>query len=179
MSGQDESTGALTFERDPYEHAASLGCEVVLPKPYQLQIDLDTDADLVRMDNMIAVLQRNEIHVAVEKITTSRSGNRHAYVRVNGMTRGVGCETTDGYDSDISPLLRIALQACLGSDPKRELLSLLRIAKGSGRPPTLFYELLPEKEPALLMKPILRAMKFAKRAVDALADATRPDKHGY
>jgi len=58
--------------------------------------------------------------------TTSRNGGEHVYFEVEG--------------EDLTPIERVLLQACLGSDPVREVLSFLRI-KRNHPTPTTFFEL--------------------------------------
>jgi len=124
---------------DPYS-ACPDGFTVVQPKKWELFLDLDTPSSLDQYDAMLLLLQKQ--FVAVEyKRTTSRNGNTHVYLIVPAL------------DFDDDNILRCALQACLGSDPKHELLSLLSILRSSPAPPTVFYERdltsTPTQEPVL------------------------------
>ncbi len=117
--------------RDPIAYGQAQGLEVHLPAPTELLLDLDIPAAEQQCAWMIRYLQ---VHVSAEitvRYTTSKSGNRHAYVTLKGFP-------------DLTPMARIALQAVLGSDPKRELLSILHVLRQDGIPPTVLYEV-PEK----------------------------------
>jgi hypothetical protein len=116
---------------DPYEVADELGLEVLVPKADELFIDIDTDAQAAQLDRQLAVLASNKVHATVTRMGPSRTaGHLHAVVKL---------------DREVTPTERILLQAVLGSGPKRELLSWLRIHTESGREPTVFFE---EKEAA-------------------------------
>lgn len=118
------------LEDDPYKKAAELGAQVVEPGPDELFIDLDdgTDAHL----NLVALAESAGIDLTIERSVASKTpGHYHIYCRV-------GLDDTPF--SRLSPELRIALQACLGSDRRRELLSLARILTKTRRPPTVFFE---------------------------------------
>lgn len=119
---------------DPILIAKEQGLVVVEPEDNQLLIDIDNGADEAIYREMLEVLENNGIDYAEEKRTVSRGGNTHIYGRI----------LIEGFKDDaaieVDPLLRVALQACLGSDRKRELLSLLRIVLKLQRTPTLFFE---------------------------------------
>lgn len=100
-----------SLDRDPYEHAQSLGLQVVTPEADQIFIDLDDEADRAVMLEVIAMFGRNGYTLRVEKETESKSGKRHVYIRA-------------GFP--LTEIERVALQACLGSDRKREALSIMR-----------------------------------------------------
>lgn len=113
---------------DPFALAEAEGLTVVIPGPYDLQIDIDDGAAaLQRMSEGLEAL-RSYYSVTEMKRTTSRGGGTHVYLAI------------DGIDLGDNPILRCALQACLGSDVKRELLSILRVITRTNRPPTLFFE---------------------------------------
>lgn len=119
---------------DPQETADRLGLEMVLPGPRELFVDLDSIGDLTHYEAMLALCA--EIagkDISPAKRTVSPGGNTHAYL-VSGFL------ATFGDGSKEQAILRIALQACLGSDRKRELLSLLRILFCLDCPPTVFFE---------------------------------------
>lgn len=104
---------------DPKTTAAELGLEYVTPGPYDVFLDIDDIPSGAHMQRMFDLLRKNKIEFTEMKRTTSKSGNTHVYIR---FTRAVG---------DIE---RIALQACMGSDRTRELLSVLRIWANTTRP---------------------------------------------
>lgn len=119
---------------DPRDVADRSGLEMVLPGPRELFIDLDSHADIAHHDEMMGLLaELAGKDVSPLKVTTSAGGNTHAYLLSRFLS-----EFDDG--SREQAILRIALQACLGSDRKRELLSLLRVLFRLDRPPTVFFE---------------------------------------
>lgn len=133
------------LEEDPVAVAAKLGLAVVLPKRNQLLIDLDSDSHERVFEHMVDVLRSNGVSVVVDRITESAGGNKHAYVTFYGV-------------GEISKEMRVALQASMGSDRKRELLSALRILKKTRKEPTVFFE-----RPENVLSEPTRAIKFASR----------------
>lgn len=112
--------------KDPFTAAMEQGLDVVVPQPDELFIDLDNDADIAHFKLTLPILQR--FCEAVEyRRTISKGGNLHAYVRVK-------------WPVALHPATRIALQACLGSDRKRDLLSLIELTQGTPWPTVVFFE---------------------------------------
>ncbi len=97
------------------EEAKAQGLEIVQPKPNELLLDLDSQQDGYVMDALLPILRDYGFAVTISKVERSRHGNKHAYLVC---------------PRDITELERIALQACLGSDRKRELLGLMRVFQG-------------------------------------------------
>lgn len=121
------------FYKDPVKEAAEQNLKLVLPESSQhLLVDIDSEDDEIHLLHMIHdVLASNRINVEIEKSIPSRSGepgHKHYYLRISG-------------DDLIlhTPVDRILLQAVLGSDRKRELLSYLRLRRTSYYP-TVFFE---------------------------------------
>ena len=112
---------------DPQIEANRRGVRAVYPGPRELFMDIDSNAASLSMAEMLGVLSSNGIKVTITDDHPSKSGLPKRHVT---LTMG----------RDVSPIERIALQACLGSDPKRELLSLLRIWINADRPATCFFE---------------------------------------
>lgn len=113
---------------DPYADAAAAGLVVVVPQRDELQLDIDTPEDLEHYEQMRQLLQDTGYYVQEVRRTKSVSGNTHVYVRALWTER-------------LSVLERIMLQAMLGSDRKRELLSYLRHKSGDkSKPPTVLFE---------------------------------------
>lgn len=113
---------------DPQQEADERGLVLVLPDPFELFLDIDDQDSLRNYQAMLLVLAENQSGpplVTEAKRTTSPGGNTHVYLR---------------FARPLSDLERVAFQACLGSDRKRELLSLLRIEFCLARPPTVFFE---------------------------------------
>jgi hypothetical protein len=106
-----------------YEAAAERGQIVVRPGSYDVQLDIDSEQDLSIMEGQLNLLRENGIQIGEVRRTTSRSGNKHVYLRL---------------PRHLTNTERIALQATLGSDRKRELLSLLRVWGGNSEPTLLF-----------------------------------------
>lgn len=125
MTGKSAMTAAEPYFKDPREVADRLGLACVLPEPNELFIDLDDEGDRTHLDAMLALLASLGIYVERVKETVSKSGRAHVYLR--------------SLSYDLDPLLRIALQACLGSDRKHELLSLVRVLTNQ-LPATVFFE---------------------------------------
>jgi hypothetical protein len=98
---------------------------VVLPKSNELFIDIDSDADLAEFDRNYGVI--NELFCIDEyevKPSRNKERGKHIYVKLG---------------QNVTPTERILLQAILGSDRKREALSLWRIHHNDPDP-TLFFE---------------------------------------
>jgi hypothetical protein len=116
---------APNSERAIHE-AKLLGLEVVFPAADELQIDIDNSADYEVFLEHIGILERYYCTAFEPKETLSRSGGdcKHITVKLH---------------HKISNTERILLQAVLGSDRKREILSLLQEWGGDAHP-TLFLE---------------------------------------
>lgn len=105
------------------------GKRVVLPKDNQLQIDIDSEEHYAVFLRSAEVLLRNWLDgpdIQVEDHPSS-SGHPRRHITLT-------------LPFTVEPWQRIALQAALGSDPVRELLSATRLLKGDIHP-TLFVEL--------------------------------------
>lgn len=107
------------------EAAAANGLCVSFPAHNELQIDLDTPEDNERFARSWEIAAR-EFGLKPEHrtITPSKSGEG-AHVRVR-------------MPFTLTPWQRIALQAAMGSDPVRELLSAVRLHAGDPSPTLLF-----------------------------------------
>lgn len=109
-----------------FQEAKDQNCKVVLPSEYDLQIDIDSEADFKVYTKHKEIFLKH-YGIVQETVAPSKSGQpgkQHITLTLK---------------SPVTPLERIALQACLGSDRKRELLSLSRI-KINDPHPTLFLE---------------------------------------
>jgi hypothetical protein len=112
----------------------SKSIKAVTPNRFTAQIDLDTKNDVKTFRKMVYILRaRTNLYAQAcfdmprfisTRIHRSKGGHWHAKIVC---------------DKPLSDITRIALQAVLGSDRKRELLSLCRYFAGS-RYPTLFFE---------------------------------------
>ncbi len=105
------------------EEAKAQGLEIIQPEANELLLDLDSQQDGYVMDALLPILRDYKFNVTIRKVERSRHGNKHAYLI---------CPRAITY------LERIALQACLGSDRKRELLGLMRVFQGISPVTVLF-----------------------------------------
>jgi len=111
-----------------FEEAEAIGGRVVLPEANELQIDIDSKVELDEFHKRLRRLENNVPNFRQSYlIYPSKSGNPNKF------------HITIPLQSDVTPWQRIALQACLGSDPIREILSAARLLKGDPYP-TLFIE---------------------------------------
>jgi hypothetical protein len=106
---------------------AAEGFEIHLPKANELFIDIDNKQHYEAFQRSWAVLRANGIVLSVKE-TPSKSGGACKHIRV----------TVAGI-KELTDMERIAWQAALGSDPIREILSIVRALKGDAHP-TLFAE---------------------------------------
>lgn len=119
---------------------------MVVPGDHEVFIDIDDEKpdskvstrQRARMQLGIETLERNGATVTTLKETRSRNGGAHIYLHVE-------VEGWDGRD----PVTRCAIQAALGSDNVKELLSLFRVWNKVERPPTTFFEV-PETEEQII-----------------------------
>ena len=115
--------GNLTFE-SAKTAAKDKGLEILLPKSNELFIDLDSNADFNLFKELLEIFKQYEDVENHTFTNSSRPGHRHAIVRLN---------------RTVTEFERIAFQAMLGSDRKREVLGYARIKSGEPHP-TLFFE---------------------------------------
>jgi hypothetical protein len=116
------------------EVAANLGRIVVLPKANELQLDLDSEGDLVafqaRFTRLREILGETKdkgcVLYTIAPSPSKRPGRYH-------VTVSLPLDVRDNAH-------RIFLQACLGSDPLREILNWRRNEAGDPQP-SLFFEL--------------------------------------
>jgi hypothetical protein len=107
------------------------GYKVILPAANELQLDIDNEEQFKKAEDMLGLLsvmlqREDEDWVVSWKEGPSKSGLPHRHITVK-------------MPFPIDNGERIALQAICGSDPKRELLSLIRLRKGLISP-ILFFE---------------------------------------
>lgn len=126
FSTDEEAEMAYRGDDAVFEKGERDNLRVVIPAHNELQIDLDGDAQYMHYQEMLKLFKAKGFKFT-EQVNPSKSGlpNRHVTLTL-----------TDSID----PWQRIALQASLGSDPKRELLSAARILNGDPYP-TAFLEL--------------------------------------
>ena len=109
--------------------AASKGCVVLVPEPDELFVDLDTEHAVKCFARGLEIIAScNPGLVIASNVRPSPSGilfRSHGFVRLSRPVK-----------DDVE---RILLQAMLGSDPIREILSWRRIQLGIDEP-TVFFE---------------------------------------
>lgn len=125
LTGSEFSEGQKPSNQYAFDRALKEGLRIRLPLGNQLFIDLDGDEDLATFEGLLKILSDN-IGVVDHVITPSKSGLPHRHIIVN-------------LKHKVTMLERIALQACLGSDRKREILSFIELSNGDSAP-TLFFE---------------------------------------
>lgn len=108
---------SLKHEQQHIEEKLEAGFEIIKNDDYTLTFDLDSDEDLMTFKSRIGFLERKGIGIQSCEITESKGGNYHAVIKTDA-------------NVSISESLRIAIQACLGSDWKREMLGVLRQLNG-------------------------------------------------
>jgi hypothetical protein len=133
----EEGSRPYDLNRAVDKLAEERGLAVVRSAPNLLMLDLDTpEQEKTWESNKFLLTDRfdglfvmrghaGDVLDGVALETTSQSGNRHVYVWL------------------LAPLTegeRIAMQAALGSDPKREMLNLARLRKHGEAGITLFEE---------------------------------------
>jgi hypothetical protein len=108
------------------EQAKAKGCIIVEPKPSELFIDIDSEQDLAYFKKQIVRIElRMPCVWRVQPSPSAKAGRYHVYV--------------DFHPRALDPWQRIAMQAVLGSDRIRELISVQRLLDGDAAP-TLFFE---------------------------------------
>lgn len=123
-----ESEAPLEYEDDSEKassKAKELGLDIIPPGPNEVQIDLDTPADIKHLNAGLKILKDKHEGYKLTQLTTSKSGNKHVYIT---------------FDRKWEPMERIIVQACLGSDRKRELLGMMRILNNTSTMPSLLFE---------------------------------------
>jgi hypothetical protein len=111
---------------DPNEAAKELGLVVVESNSTTLLLDIDSKTAYRQTERLLESLNKNlpDLVHSVHQ-TTSKSGNLHIYIKLN---EPLPLET------------RLLLQAALGSDPMRELLSYIRTTKGIRKVASVLFE---------------------------------------
>lgn len=114
----------MSFAFDPDEYASEMGLDIIEPKPKELQLDIDFKEMPKFFEKHLDIL-RQMYGVSEIRKTVSQSGNIHVYIQLV---------------QDITPTERILLQACLGSDLKRELLTFKNTQDENNTRPQFLYE---------------------------------------
>jgi hypothetical protein len=108
------------------EQAKERGCVIVEPKPNELFLDIDSAEEMAYFEKQIRrVAVRWKLTWTASESPSGKMGRYHVYVTF--------------FDRELDHWQRIALQAVLGSDRIRELISVHRLLDGDAAP-TLFFE---------------------------------------
>jgi hypothetical protein len=132
-SATDERRRHHEPEQDGIRAGGEGGLEVVTPKPNELFIDIDGEADMKTFRENVAIFDELVMTIAGKKVMPSKSGDparRHIIVTLS---------------RDITDTERLLFQLMLGSDRKRELLGYVRVLNDDPTP-TLFFEKAPPGE---------------------------------
>lgn len=105
------------------DHAKNRGLTVIEGSSNHLLIDIDSGAAHDQFDRMILFLGDKLSILSIEWWYSKSGKHKHYYITLG---------------EHLSAVQRIALQAILGSDPKRELLAIIRSTKGVAEPSLLF-----------------------------------------
>lgn len=102
--------------------AAELGLVIIEPQDNVLQLDIDCGSQMDQYEKQIAAVR--SIYGVVETVqTVSKSGKSHIYLRLK---------------DNLHIEERIAIQASLGSDPRRELFTLRNLREKRDYPLFLY-----------------------------------------
>lgn len=127
MEQEVESKGKYTIEsyNAAIQKAKDAGLEVIVGDEWHMLLDFDnTDVLPERYHVGIQILNNNGFYCHEEAIWRSKSG--------------LGFHVVVKLETPIDIYRRLALQAALGSDPKRELLAVMRASNGVAEPSVLF-----------------------------------------
>lgn len=127
LENQQAWDESYDFDQRAEEVAQKRGQVIVYPKPGQIQIDIDSEAQLAEVQRRIKrMYDMDVIPFKTGVISKSKTpGHYHMTVTID--------------DDGVSEWQRIALQAVLGSDPLREYLNCMRLLSGVEKP-TRFFE---------------------------------------
>lgn len=124
----------VSFEQGGLD-AIAKGCTILVAPPDRLFLDLDSEAAVRQFDKVLPEWNRHDVNgglrLEVVERYYSESGppNQHVILKVHPSERRDGTLTFEE---------QIALQAILGSDPTKEMLTMLRYWQGVEKPIRLF-----------------------------------------
>lgn len=127
MEEYDDESYANTERLDFIKRQEAKGMVINYPEANELLIDIDTTDQYNTFLQQLEILERNIVGLDREliKCWASKSGLPACHISVRLP-----------FDL-VTPAMRIAFQAALGSDPMRELLSLVRLKNGDDFPTIL------------------------------------------
>jgi hypothetical protein len=103
------------------------GLKIVYPKNNELFIDIDTEKQWLDFQERMVVYTNHFGNDHTYKVSPSISGLPHRHIVVT-------------LPFEINDIMRIALQAVLGSSPSRECMSIYKLLDDDLQHPTLFME---------------------------------------
>jgi hypothetical protein len=106
------------------ERSKTTGERVIFPADDELQLDIDSEADLAVYRDLRTILTEAHFWSELSCVPSKTAGHYHVTMKLS---------------HPVTAMERLLLQACLGSDRKRELLGYLNLTRGDQRP-TLFIE---------------------------------------
>jgi hypothetical protein len=110
-------------KQEVVEIAGRRGLVCIFPQADEILLDVDYGPFKLEMEKMLETLGANgyAFSLANSLTTASTGGNKHVYLALIALRPGL----------ELTPAMRVVIQTCLGSDPKREFLSMLRIVGGA------------------------------------------------
>ena len=136
---RDEEEYEDSVFRDPEEVADENGQIVVYPAKNECQLDIDSEEHLKRYKERLSKLRDYFPMVKAKQTPSRQKGHYHVTLQ---------------FSRDLTMWQRIALQAVLGSDERRELLNCIRALNGDKNPTRLFEDSILKETP-----PCLKNMK--------------------
>lgn len=114
-------------QRSAIKSARLGGFKIIRGKPDKLLLDLDDNDAMIAFNDtlpfVLEMLESIDIQLVKRRQWKSKSSGQHVVLYLSG---------------ELPVLERIALQAILGSDRKKEMYSLLRLRQGTEEPSLLF-----------------------------------------
>lgn len=122
-----------TYEEDrdrTIERAAELGCDIILPNPNEVFVDIDSEEAFELFKKRVKGFATN----ATITVKPSKSGLPKRHITISYSDR-----TFNDWE-------RLAIQSVLGSDPMREWISAKRLFNNTPGIPSCFFEKKQEPE---------------------------------
>lgn len=125
-----EKTGYLIDFQDAVTRAEADGYTVIRGTPRTLLLDLDTPDHILQYEQTLGMLKSFVDVTALEEWASKSGTGKHVHISV---------------DREMTATERILLQACLGSDPLHEILSLVTGIWQDNAEPTVLFKPPPPK----------------------------------
>jgi hypothetical protein len=124
--------------QDGIRRAAKKNLIAVEPAPNELQIDLDGVEAIRRFGKQYHILERAGLTKGWRKRVTNSGTKGHVHVTITA-SKGLSSQHCTNADNLDNRILRVCLQAVLGSDIQREAFNLSRVLNGQ-KYPIVFFE---------------------------------------